>query len=375
MALTSERVSNYLRSRIEQGIFPGAQYAVGEAGRIVAEDAVGCAVITPERVAANLDTIYDLASLTKPLVTALLAVILAERGLLDLRAPLADYLSEFDIEEKRHITLTHLLTHSSGLPAWHALYHEKTLPEVVPAIARLPLESRPDKDSPPHVVYGDLNYILIGYVLERVTGDRLASIARREIFEPLKLERTMFNPPPELKRETAATELGRDYERQCVIEMEKESPLDLAPASTNLVWGEVHDGNAHFLGGVSGHAGLFSTAREVFKIANQFLRESLLVSPRSLGLFRTNFTPGGESHRSLGWLLATTNDCSAGPRLSDLAFGHTGFTGTSVWIEPEPRRVLVLLTNRVHPKVGNVDMKEPRRGFNSVAVEELASHL
>ena len=375
MALTSERVSDYLRSQIEQGIFPGAQYAVGEAGRIVAEDAVGYAVITPERVTANLDTIYDLASLTKPLVTALLAVILAERGLLDLRAPLADYLSEFDIEDKRHITLTHLLTHSSGLPAWHALYLETALSEVVPTIARLPLEARPDKDSPPHVVYGDLNYILLGFVLEHVTGDRLASIARREIFEPLKLERTMFNPPPELMRETAATELGRDYERQCVIEMEKESPLDLAPASTSLVWGEVHDGNAHFLDGVSGHAGLFSTAREVFKIANQFLRESLLVSPRSLGLFRTNFTPGGASHRSLGWLLATTSDCSAGPRLSDSAIGHTGFTGTSVWIEPEPRRVLVLLTNRVHPKVGNVDMKEPRRGFNSVAVEELASHL
>ena len=374
MALASERVSNYLRSQIEQGIFPGAQYAVGEAGEIVAEDAVGCAIITPERIAANLDTIYDLASLTKPLVTALLAVILAERGLLDLRAPLADYLGEFGGEDKRHITLTHLLTHSSGLPAWRALYLEAKLPEVVPAIARLPLESRADKDSHPQVVYGDLNYILFGYVIEHVTGDRLASVARREIFEPLGLGRTMFNPPPELMRETAATEVGREYERQCLTDMEKESPPPLRPASTRLGWGEVHDGNAHFLGGVSGHAGLFSTAREVFKIANQFLRESLLVSPRSLGLFRTNFTPWSASHRSIGWLLATTNDCSAGPRLSDSAFGHTGFTGTSVWIEPEPRRVLVLLTNRVHPKVGSVDMKEPRRGFNTAAVDELASH-
>jgi CubicO group peptidase (beta-lactamase class C family) len=250
-----------------------------------------------------------------------------------------------------------------------------TLPEVVPAIARFPLESRPDKDAPPRVVYGDLNYILLGYVLERVTGDRFASIARREIFEPLGLERTMFNPPPELMRETAATELGREHERQCVIDLDKESQRLVAPAPTGLVWGEVHDGNAHFLGGVSGHAGLFSTAREVFKIANQFLRESRLVSPLSLGLFRTNFTPWGDSHRSIGWLLATTSDCSAGPRLSESAFGHTGFTGTSVWIDPEPRRVLVLLTNRVHPKVGSVDMKEPRRGFNSVAVEELASHF
>jgi CubicO group peptidase (beta-lactamase class C family) len=367
MALASERVSNFLRSQIERSIFPGAQYVIGEEGEVVAEDAVGWAVIAPERISVNLNTIYDLASLTKPLVTALLAVILAERGLLDLRAPLAEYLSEFDREDKRHITLTHLFTHSSALPAWRALYLETTVAEVVPAIARMPLEYVAPQESLAPVVYGDLNYILLGSVLERVTGDRLDHIARREIFEPLRLERTMFNPPFELMRQTAATEMGREYER---LSVGKEPSGD-----NHLVWGEVHDGNAQFLGGVSGHAGLFSTAREVFIIANQFLRGSLLVSPRSLELFTTNFTPKGASHRSIGWLLATTDDCSAGPLLSESAIGHTGFTGTSVWMEPDRRRVMVLLTNRIHPKVGKFEMKGPRRQFNSLAVEEIASTL
>ncbi|HJQ70867.1 MAG TPA: serine hydrolase domain-containing protein [Blastocatellia bacterium] len=365
MALASERVSNYLRSQIELGVFPGAQYVIGQDGEVVAEGAVGWAVIEPERVAVNLDTIYDVASLTKPLVTALLAVIMTDRGLIDLRAPVAQYLNEFDTEDKRHLTLIDLLTHRSGLPAWRALYLETTLAEVVPAIARLPLEPSVEGGSTAPVVYGDLNYILVGYVLERVAGARLDRLARREIFDPLGLQRTMFNPPPELTRLTAATELGRNHERVTVGQP--------SVGDERLVWGEVHDGNAQFLGGVSGHAGLFSTAREVFIIANQFLRDSRLISRRSLELFRTNFTPDGASHRSIGWLLATTDDCSAGPMLSKSAFGHTGFTGTSVWIEPDPRRVLVLLTNRVHPHVGKVEMKEPRRQFNSLAVEELAS--
>ena len=366
MALASERVSNYLRSQIELGVFPGAQYAVGQDREVVAEDAVGFAVIEPERVPVNLDTIYDLASLTKPLVTALLTVIMVERGLIDLRAPVAQYLNEFDREDKRRLTLIDLLTHRSGLPAWRALYLETALAEVVPAIAQLPLEPGTEQGSPAPIVYGDLNYILVGYVLERVAGDRLDRLARREIFEPLGLERTMFNPPAELMRLTAATEVGRNHERVTCGQQP-------SAGDERLVWGEVHDGNAQFLGGVSGHAGLFSTAREVFIIANQFLRDSLLVSPRSLDLFRTNFTPGGASHRSIGWLLATTDDCSAGPRLSGSAFGHTGFTGTSVWIDPDPRRVMVLLTNRVHPKVGKIEMKGPRRQFNSLAVEELDS--
>ena len=138
---------------------------------------------------------------------------------------------------------------------------------------------------------------------------------------------------------------------------------------TEVIWGEVHDGNAYFLGGVAGHAGLFSTAGEVFVLANQFLPGSKLLGAESLALYGQNLTSECATARSIGWVLASTPDCSAGPALGPQAFGHTGFTGTSVWIDPDSRRVFVLLTNRIHPEVGKLDMKTPRQRFHSIAME------
>jgi CubicO group peptidase (beta-lactamase class C family) len=138
-----------------------------------------------------------------------------------------------------------------------------------------------------------------------------------------------------------------------------------------LIWGEVHDGNAYFIGGVSGHAGLFSTAREAFQIANQFLQGSQLLSNESLKLFTENLTPGFDTARSIGWILASTRDCSAGPTLPPTIIGHNGFTGTSLWMDPDRRRVFILLTNRVHPKVTTVDMKCIRQRFNTLAFQWL----
>jgi CubicO group peptidase (beta-lactamase class C family) len=138
-----------------------------------------------------------------------------------------------------------------------------------------------------------------------------------------------------------------------------------------MIWGEVHDGNANFMGGVAGHAGLFSTAREAFRMATQFLGGSELLNTESLHLFSDNLTPGCATSRSIGWILAETPDCSAGPALPPAAFGHNGFTGTSIWMDPAKRRVFVLLTNRIHPRVDAVDMREIRRRFNALAVETL----
>ena len=404
MAQTSTTISNYLESEIARGAFPGAQYAVGEAGTIRFEAALGHAVVEPERIAATLDTIYDLASLTKPLVTSLLAVMLYERGVWDLQAPAADYVSELR-QSKRRLTLTDLLTHTSGLPNWRPLYLEVSDPAEVPVyLARL-VDEGPDQETLP-VVYSDLNYILLGAALERVTGSRLDQLATREIIAPLGLKRTMFNPPLELKREIAATEHGQSFEHanaDCDAETrrgksgrvgewesgeqrvadEQSSPHPLAPSPSlplsshqwreGVIWGEVHDGNAHYLGGVAGHAGLFSTAREVFQIANQFLRGSRLVSEAGLGLFAQNLTPGRETARSIGWVLAATTDCSAGAALPATAFGHNGFTGTSVWMDAPSRRVFVLLTNRVHPRIGPIDLKCVRQMFNTLAMKALDS--
>ncbi|HVG22101.1 MAG TPA: serine hydrolase, partial [Blastocatellia bacterium] len=297
--------------------------------------------------------------------------------------------------------LTELLTHTSGLPNWMPLYLEVGSAAEVPArIAR----ALPGPDTAPALVYSDLNYILLGCVLERLTGERLDRIARSEIFEPLGLKRTMFNPPPELRRETAATEHGQIFERANAMEgwaaggsqlaagtdlsisdvLASRPPSELLaidcppPADSpardwrrHVIWGEVHDGNAHFLGGVAGHAGLFSTAREVFTIASQFFRGSQLVTDDSLRLFTENLTPGHDTARSISWILAATGDCSAGPALAPTGIGHNGFTGTSVWMDPQKRRAFVLLTNRIHPKVAATDMKQIRQRFNSLAVESL----
>ena len=387
MPNVSDIISSFLQSEIARGSLPGAQYLVGEDLRIIAEDALGLAVVEPEHIPATLDTIYDLASLTKPLVTALLVVRFAERGVLDLNAPLARYLVEFNDKDKREITLIQLMTHSSGLPNWRPLYLEaQTRADVPAAIARTLLEPQP-----PHgqreVIYSDLNYVLLGFVLERVTGERLDRLAEREIFEPLGLERTMFSPP-ELLREIAATEHGQEFElANAIADAETRSWGDTASFAASpyrravvsqakwrkdVIWGEVHDGNANFMGGVAGHAGLFSTAREAFRMANQFLPGSELLKPESLHLFTGNLTPGCRTSRSIAWILAETPDCSAGPALPPTALGHNGFTGTSIWMDPHKRRVFVLLTNRVHPRVGAIDMREIRRRFNALAVETVS---
>ena len=387
MSNISETISNFLQTEIARGSIPGGQYLVGEEQQIIAEDAQGLAVVEPERIPATLYTIYDFASLTKPLVTALLVVRLAERGLLDLNAPLADYLSEFDAEPKRQTTLTQLLTHTSGLPNWRPLYLEaKTRADVPSAIARILLEPQPPEISR-DVIYSDLNYVLLGFVLETISGDRLDRLAQREIFDPLRLERTMFNPPSDLLREIAATERGQEFELANAIadarsrswgDAEMFASRYSSPGSSevhwrsDVIWGEVHDGNANFMDGVAGHAGLFSTARDAFRIANQFLPGSELLKPESLGLFTDNLTRGCSTSRSLAWILAETDGCSAGPALPPTAFGHNGFTGTSIWIDPHKRRVFILLTNRVHPRVDAVDMREIRRRFNALAVETVS---
>jgi len=399
-----ETISKYLQSEIARGSFPGAQYLIGERGQVIAEDALGWAVVEPERIPVTLGTIYDLASLTKPLITSLLVVLNAERGALDLNETVGHYLTEFDNNGQRGITLTELLTHTSGLPNWRPLYAEaKTREEVPAAIARVSREHRPHNSN--EVVYSDLNYILLGFVLERVTGERLDNLATRDIFDPLGLNRTMFNPPDELIREIAATEHGQVFELanaladvrmrggdHTTLELSSRSdfngsaissltsiprrsfPTNRDPWRTDVIWGEVHDGNAHFMRGIAGHAGLFSTAREVFRIANQFLAGSQLLRPESLHLFRDNLTRGSATSRSIAWIRAETPDCSAGPALSPAAIGHNGFTGGSVWMEPAERRVFILLTNRVHPHVDAIDMREIRRRFNTLAVKAVSGY-
>jgi serine-type D-Ala-D-Ala carboxypeptidase len=366
----SREISAFLNERIAAGDFPSAVYLVAGGGRIRLRDALGHAVREPEERAAALDTIYDLASLTKPLITGLLAAQLTEGDGLKLDEEVRHYLPEFDEADKRVITVRHLLTHTSGLAPWRPLYittHGRR-EEALSVIAAEPLESRPGA----HVRYSDLGFITLGFLLEKISGAPLAELARREIFEPLGLGRTFFNPEMALQTETAACETGNLYERRMCEGMKLGESY--ASWREQLVWGEVHDGNAFFLGGAAGHAGLFSTARETLVLAEQFLyARTTLLKAETCTLFHTNMTEGMEEARSFAWQLAATKDSTAGPDLPLMSFGHNGFTGTSCWIDPEHERIFLLFTNRTHAarSLPFVNINGVRRRFHSLAVRAL----
>ena len=361
-----------LLSRIDAGDFPSAVYVVAENGQAVFADAQGDAVRVPETRAATLETIYDLASLTKPLVTGLLCARLVESGELSLDSSVAQYLPEFDGADKQHITVRDLLTHTSGLAAWRPLYLTALEREgALAAIANGALVYKTGK----RVVYSDLGFIVLGFLLERLKGTSFADLARREIIDSLALRRTVFNPESELRPDIAASETGNGYERaMCEGDFSSTAAESrLATWRQQTIWGEVHDGNAYFLGGAAGHAGLFSNHAETLRLANQFMGgQSELLAPETCELFQQNLTKGLNEARSFAWQLAATKDSTADPALPPDAFGHTGFTGTSCWIDPHRERVFILLTNRTHDHpLPFANLNSTRRQFHTLAVSAL----
>lgn len=370
------QLASLLEERIEAGEFPSAVYIVAEGGRTVFAGAIGNAVVEPSRIPATLDTIYDLASLTKPLITGLLCARRLESGELTLDSSVTKFLPEFDRPDKQAITIGQLLTHTSGLPAWRPLYilAQGKTELALGAIASVDLEYAPGT----RVVYSDLGFITLGLLLEKLTGKPLAQLAQEEIFQPLDLKRTFFNPAIAMQTGIAACETGNAFERNTCAETRAGEYQNWRQ---DVIWGQVHDGNAHFLGGAAGHAGLFSTAQETFLLANQFLaslsknaaaNQHPLLKPETLELFRKNLTVGLEESRSIGWMLAETRGSSAGPDLAPDSFGHTGFTGTSCWIDPQHERVFILLTNRTHARaLPFVNINSVRRQFHSLAVQAL----
>src|SRR5689334_24182900 len=368
MTTRNDQLTALLEAHINAGEFPSAVYLVGERDEIVYEDALGYSVIEPYRVANKIDTIYDLASLTKPLVTSLLCARLIELGELTLDSSVSHYLPEFDRTDKQMITIRELLTHTSGLPAWRPLYvlTEDQPDRAAGAIASLDLEYKAGT----RVVYSDLGFIALGILLERLMHQHLADMAKREIFEPLKLQQTFFNPEIALQTGIAACETGNAYEVDMCKQM---SSGEYAKSRQRLIWGEVHDGNAYFLGGAAGHAGLFSTARETFLIAQQFLGDTTrLLTPDTCRLFRENMTPGLNEARSIGWQLAATELSTASPELPPDSFGHNGFTGTCDWIDQNRQPVFILLTNRTHAHaLPFANINSVRREFNRLAAQAL----
>jgi CubicO group peptidase (beta-lactamase class C family) len=320
-------VDDFLRSEIALGSFPGCSYALGTLAALERENGLGQAVAVPLRIPATTATIYDCASITKPLVT----------GTLVLQAVAEEKLS-LDERYRGH-RIRDLLTHSSGLRAWLPLY---AFDDPLKAIEELGPEYPPGT----RTVYSDLNFALLYFRLRELFGDYIAA-ARERIFEPLGLRDSLFNPPALLKPRIAATEWGQLFERgMCATRS-----IAFTGFREGLMWGEPNDGNAFHAGGTLGNAGLFSTARDVFRIAQGFARGELV--PPELVKEATRPHIGD---RGLGWQIG-------GPGLSPQSFGHSGFTGTSVWVDGE--RIYVLLTNRVHPSAAPIAMQRIRGEFHS----------
>jgi CubicO group peptidase (beta-lactamase class C family) len=356
-------LDDWLLGKIGEDWFPGASWLLGDARQVLFEGAVGNATVEPRPLPASVETLYDLASLTKPLATALLAVRLQADGLLKLEDRIDRLLPEWRPRDTGPaLTLLDLLTHRSGLPAWMPLYAlAADVPGRIAAIASAP------RPHPPllAVTYSCPNYLLTGFALERVSGASLDRLFREQVTGPLGIGDLRFRPDPAERARIAATETGNAHERALAG-----PPADGYNAFRgDLIWGEVHDHNAWSLGGVAGNAGLFGTARAVWSLARHFLKEGpSCLQDEERSCFSHDFTPGLNQARSVGFQLASTLGCSAGPDLSPRAFGHTGFTGTSLWIDPEAERVLVLLTNRVHPHHRDRDLHPLRREFHSRAL-------
>jgi len=352
----------FLRKQMDAGIFPGARYRIARVREVLEDGWIGRSVVDPQELPVGQDTLYDLASLTKPLVTGALAVLFQAQGAIDLAEPLERYLPETREKWLGRATLLDLLTHRSGLQAWLPLYLQaRTREGYLSAVASLFPEYRAGS----RVVYSCLGYIVLAAVLEKVGGARLDRLAEKEIFSRTGATETGFTPPERLRPRIAATEEGNARERMMVAEAGE----GFAGWRRGVIWGECHDLNAWTLGGISGNAGLFSTTEDLHRLALEFLGEGTgLFGADELTFFRQDFTPGLNENRSVGWQLAATPGASAGPLLSPRAMGHTGFTGTSLWIDPDQGWILILLTNRVHPRYRPDDMNSLRREFHRVAL-------
>jgi Beta-lactamase class C and other penicillin binding proteins len=376
--MKAEAISAFLQERIDANDFPSAVYLVAQKGKIIFQDALGFAVLEPKRIAATTDTIYDLASLTKPLVTGLLTAKLVENGELDPTAAIGGLLPEFHISSNAEITVNQLAMHTSGLPAWRPFYLLVEHPDEITTEISRTLQ-RIDQEP---VTYSDLNFLTLAAIVEYLSGSDLSSVAENEIISPLKLNCTSFYPLTKFSPERiAASEKGNEYEKQTCVEMGYLTEDAPAWPGRNVfrdyqIWGEVHDGNAWFSGGVAGHAGLFSTIGDILTIALQFLPNyTTLLKPETCELFRTNFTQGLNEDRSFAFQLASTDGSTAGAQMPAESFGHNGFTGTSVWIDPVNERVFVLLTNRTHAHpLPFVNINSTRRQFHDLAIDLLDSN-
>jgi CubicO group peptidase (beta-lactamase class C family) len=347
-----EHVRFILNTAVTERAFPGAAVSVIHRGELVFAEGIGHFTYDPLSSPVTVQTVFDLASLTKVLATTAAAMLLYERGQFRLEQPVANVVPEFaqgSDDRKKEVTFEMLLAHSSGLPAHVKFYEQvKTREDLLRAAYRVPLEAEPMS----RAAYSDIGFIILGVALERIADQTLDVFCAREIFEPLGMNQTFFCPAQALRGSIPPT-------------------LDAVDFRNRVIQGEVNDENASVMGGVAGHAGLFGSVVDVAKFAECILRGSgPILNRATIELFtKRQQHPAGTS-RTLGWDTPSTPSQS-GRYFSPQSFGHLGYTGTSLWIDPERQLSVTLLTNRTWPDGKSQQIKQIRPAVHDAIVEAL----
>lgn len=314
---------------VQSGAIPGGVVLIGHDGKVVFRKAYGWRSLEPARERATADTIYDLASLTKCVVTATSVMKLVEQGQVRINDPVSNYLPEFGKNGKEDITVRQLLTHFSGLPEDLDL---KARWQGRDAAYQMVMNARPIYPPGSRLIYSDINFEALGFLVEKVSGMTLDQYAERNIFAPLGMTDSLFNPPANWRARIAPTEYDEFH---------------------RMLRGVVHDPTARRMGGVAGHAGLFSTADDLAKFVQDLLSGFTVLNRRTVEKMTTpQQPPVATSLRGLGWDIDSPFASARGELLPVGSFGHTGFTGTSLWIDPVTKTYIILLTNSVHPHAG-----------------------
>ena len=348
-----QAVSDAMAEAVSKGLFPGAALLVHHHKPILHE-AYGFASLLPQQTVMTQDTLFDLASLTKVVATTTAAMSLIADQKISLKDPVSRFIPDFLSQDKQGINLFHLLTHSSGLPDWKPFYREVSrltqeqsgIRSIVGSKSLLyelihqePLVYPTGSKS----LYSDLGFVLLGEIIEKVTQKSLDEFCHEKIFTPLQMKDTFFLP------------VYTEHQME-VVKTRKIAATENCPWRGRVLRGEVHDENAHVMGGVAGHAGLFSTAQDLYtflKTILKSLRGEHGFLPQSLvKAFVTRQTRIPDTCWALGWT-TPSEPSTSGQFFSPRSFGHLGFTGTSIWVDPEADLMVILLTNRIHPSRGN----------------------
>lgn len=360
---------------VSNGVFPGAVLLVSKEGRVVYHRAFGWRSLEPDRTPLREDTIYDLSSLTKPLATTIAFLMLARERKILITDRVTRVFHNFGVHGKTGATFRHLLTHTSGLPAWRPYFKDVLKTEkggrvnflcsrgAKQFVYDLVHREKPDCPAGQQAVYSDLNFILLGEAVENATGLTLDRYCHEKIFKPLGLRSTSF------------VDISLLRTRRFVPVADMIAPTERCPWRGKILCGEVQDDNAYAMGGVAGHAGLFSNARDIDLLLSK-IRECYHGRDPFLpqALLREAFTRDravSGSTRALGWDTPSPEGSQAGTRFSANTVGHLGFSGTSLWMDLEKDVHVILLTNRVHPSRDNERIKEFRPRIHDLVMEAI----